>query len=439
MPIRSKYSPELRDIIERPQDKFSIGVMVFLIVFLLLIILLGLIIKSPDIIVADVRVSSSNPPVTLKPQTSGKIHLIIDSLPNHAECGEYLAYIDNAADYKDIEKLSAILDNSDPFLTAIADFNASGLSLGEISSAFYDYKHALQQYRLLTNQDNKYYTKIKLYNKRLEYDIIDLVNIEKSLKNSEKQFQIKQRDFATDSLLYISGTILENDFYSSQLDILNAERHIISGQSNVDTKLRSIHENRQQIEILKQEYCEQMQMQQIQVEMTYKSLCTQIRNWENKYVIKTTYTGHVELANLISDGDFVTAGEPVFNIIYNDNRYYAIAMLQTGGAGKVKIGAKVNIKLDSFPYAEYGMLHGIVKNISQNSIEKYYLVYISLPNGLTSTSGMKLFFAETLYGQAEIITANRRLLYRVFNSIYKLVSSTRQTEKENNQKSQIKF
>lgn len=292
---------------------------------------------------------------------------------------------------------------------------------------------------MLTNQDNKYYTKIKLYNKRLEYDIIDLVNIEKSLKNSEKQFQIKQRDFATDSLLYISGTILENDFYSSQLDILNAERHIISGQSNVDTKLRSIHENRQQIEILKQEYCEQMQMQQIQVEMTYKSLCTQIRNWENKYVIKTTYTGHVELANLISDGDFVTAGEPVFNIIYNDNRYYAIAMLQTGGAGKVKIGAKVNIKLDSFPYAEYGMLHGIVKNISQNSIEKYYLVYISLPNGLTSTSGMKLFFAETLYGQAEIITANRRLLYRVFNSIYKLVSSTRQTEKENNQKSQIKF
>lgn len=77
MPIRSKYSPELRDIIERPQDKFSIGVMVFLIVFLLLIILLGLIIKSPDIIVADVRVSSSNPPVTLKPQTSGKIHLIM--------------------------------------------------------------------------------------------------------------------------------------------------------------------------------------------------------------------------------------------------------------------------------------------------------------------------------------------------------------------------
>ena len=104
MTYEPKYSPDLKDVIERPQSKFAVGVFVFLLLFVLLLVLLGIVVKSPDSIVADVRVSSNNPPIVLKPQSSGRIRFIKESLPGDADCGEYLAYIDNPAHYEDIQK-----------------------------------------------------------------------------------------------------------------------------------------------------------------------------------------------------------------------------------------------------------------------------------------------------------------------------------------------
>lgn len=440
MQIRQQnFSPELRDIIERPQDKFSIGAAVFLIIFILIMVILGCTIKSPDKIVASVRVSSNHPPVTIKTQSSGKIQFIIDSFPCHSELGQYLACICNAADYNDIEKLSKSLDRSNPFSTASSTLRTTDLSLGEVGPAFYDYQHAVQKYKVLTCPQNEYASKIQLYKERLESDLIELMNLEKSQNNSKQQFCIKRKNHSTDSLLYLNGVILERDFSNSQLDLLNAERYVISGQSSIDAKMHSIQENRLQIESFQQEYNNQIKIQQLQVEMTHTNLLTQIENWETKYILKTTEAGRVEFANLISDGDFVMAGTPVFNVIFDNSRYYAVALLQTDGAGKVQVGAKVNLKLDSFPYAEYGTLSGIVDDISQHPIDMYYLVHISLPAGLTSSSGTKLFFAETLYGQAEIITSDRLLISRIFNSIYKIMTTSKERKQENNEDSPINF
>lgn len=436
-----KYSPELRNVIERPQDKFTTGVFIFLLLFVLLLVLLGIIVKSPDIVVADVKISSSNPPIVLKPQSSGRIHFIVDSLPVNVESGEYIAFIDNPAYYKDIQKISKAMDCVDPFSIDFGD-EESTMSLGEISAPYYDFKYALQAYRLLADPGNEYSSQIGMYRKRLQYDRIDLETCRKSYKNSLEQFRIKRRLFETDSILYADNVILEPDYYSAKLDILNAERYIISGKSEIDNKIRSIEENMHQIAELERKYQETLQLQHISVETTYKELISQIKGWEDKYILKTNNPGYVELANLISGGDFITAGVPVFNVVYKDSEYYAIAMLPTTGAGKVKAGAIANLKLDSFPYAEYGTLSGIVKTVSLNPIEKYYLVYISLPDGLVSSTGAQLFFAETLYGQAEIITKERRLISRIFNKIYEMVNNKKhiQENKEASEKqSQINF
>ncbi len=87
------------------------------------------------------------------------------------------------------------------------------------------------------------------------------------------------------------------------------------------------------------------------------------------------------------------------------------------------VGQKVFIKLDNFPYQQYGMLIGKVVNfsISPNS-EGNYTVYVSLPNG-TKTSYNKIFpFTQELLGNAEIITEDlsvaERLFYK-FKDIFK--------------------
>ncbi|MGE8241716.1 MAG: HlyD family secretion protein, partial [Sphingobacterium sp.] len=83
------------------------------------------------------------------------------------------------------------------------------------------------------------------------------------------------------------------------------------------------------------------------------------------------------------------------------------------------------IKLDNYPFNEYGSLHGLVKEISlvtntqetnQGNIENY-LVQVELPNGLKTNYGQQLPFKFELKGSAEIITKDRRLIERVFDNL----------------------
>jgi len=91
------------------------------------------------------------------------------------------------------------------------------------------------------------------------------------------------------------------------------------------------------------------------------------------------------------------------------------------GAGKVKIGQRVNIKLDNYPYLEYGMLEGIIRSISKVPEDQKYSLDVDFPKGLVTNYGIELDFAQQIEGQAEIITEDLRLLQRIFNPIRSLI------------------
>lgn len=417
--VKNHHSQELNDVIERPQEVFSVVVFCFLLCFVTFLIVLGVIIKSPDIVVAEARVSTAAPPVVLTSQIPGRLCFVKDSLPSYADSGECLAYIANAADFDDIQTMIDMIADMDPFSFSM-ETDDSFLSLGEISTWYYQYKCALQNYQLLARPDNELMSQLDIYRARVQHDRIDLVNCRLSYENSLSQLEIKRHQFQTDSILYLKNALLESEFQKARLDILNAERYLLSSKSDIDSRVRSLEENEYWVKEYERRYDAELRLQRIQVMTAYKELVSQIKGWEAKYVLKTASAGYVELANLISNGDYVAAGTPVFNMVFENSTYHAVAMLPPEGAGKVTVGEKVNIKLSSFPFAEYGTLSGFVQSISQNPIEKYYLVYISLPDGLASTTGAQLYFAETLYGQAEIVTRERRLISRIFSRIYEM-------------------
>lgn len=94
-------------------------------------------------------------------------------------------------------------------------------------------------------------------------------------------------------------------------------------------------------------------------------------------------------------------------------------------------GQEVIIKLDNFPYNEYGSLKGIVSEISlmtntqqtnQGDLEQY-LIHVELPDGLKTNYSQLLPFKYELKGVAEIITRDRRLIERVFDNFRYMLSN----------------
>ena len=80
--------------------------------------------------------------------------------------------------------------------------------------------------------------------------------------------------------------------------------------------------------------------------------------------------------------------------------------------------------LENYSYIEYGMLVGTVSNISLiPDADNFYFIDVSLNNELVTTYNKQLDFKHELFGQAEIITQDLRLIERVLNQLKNLVNN----------------
>jgi len=134
--------------------------------------------------------------------------------------------------------------------------------------------------------------------------------------------------------------------------------------------------------------------------------------------LKTPIAGQVTFTNFWSVNQFVSSGNVVFTVVpSNDQEIIGKATVPLTGAGKVEVGQRVNIKLDNYPYMEFGLLEGKVTNISMvpvaNEAGGYYTAEIELINKLNTNYKKELPFNQEMQGNAEIITKDRRLIERL--------------------------
>jgi hypothetical protein len=90
----------------------------------------------------------------------------------------------------------------------------------------------------------------------------------------------------------------------------------------------------------------------------------------------------------------------------------------------VQPGQAVHIRLDNFPWQEFGQLKGVVKSISAIPEEGNYLVEVALPQGLRTTYNRQLEFRQEMQGQAHIVVEDLRLLQRLVYQFRSLWAGT---------------
>jgi hypothetical protein len=88
------------------------------------------------------------------------------------------------------------------------------------------------------------------------------------------------------------------------------------------------------------------------------------------------------------------------------------------GAGKVKKGQKVLVKLDAYPHDEFGFLEGIITEMVPVAIDNYYRANVRLTNGLITNEGKTLPIQPLLQGSAEIMLDDKRLSTRIFGTLF---------------------
>ena len=157
---------------------------------------------------------------------------------------------------------------------------------------------------------------------------------------------------------------------------------------------------------------------------SYNQLKKAIKDWEQQFVLQTNIDGTVSFLNYYNVNQTVTSGDLIFTIIPAENSAF-IAKLKTPAqnSGKIKIGQRVNIKLENYPDTEFGVLNGTIKTVSLiPDTEGFYLIDVELGIDTLNPTQKKLItsynkeidFKQEMRGSAEIITEDLRLIERFF-------------------------
>ena len=385
-----------------------------ILILLLLVLLFSYFIKYPDINSAQIIVTTAIPPERVMARTSGRIESILVDDNSFVAKQTPLAVIENTANYKDVFLLKSIVDtiqiNRTPFpfdklqYTQLGDVeNAYALFQKEYSAN--DLLKLLKPYQVESNAQGFEANQLK--------ERLSLLESQKSINQSELELEKSQLDRQEN--LYKKGVIAAQEFEKFKLGYLQSQKNyknLLSSISQLKSSLNDLNRTSKTTSINSTKDAINLERNVLQAFFLLKKA---IKDWELNYVLQTSMEGKVSYLQLWAANQTVAAGDQVFSVVpVNEEVYIGKVKALAQNSGKIKKGQTVNIRLANFPDKEYGILKGVVNNISATpDKEGNLLIDVALPNGLDTSYEKKIVFQQEMTGTADIVTEDLRLIERL--------------------------
>jgi len=418
-------SEEFQEIVQQsPRWMIRSGIsLVFGVVILLLVG--SYFFRYPDVINANIVVLSENPPAYLATRTTARIDSMLVTDQQIVSENQIIAILENTARFEDALKLKDMLFRMEPFMltfdTLTSIHPGVDLQLGDIQSDYSSFVRLYNDY--FTFLRLKLHTKkIKALKQQVSMNRIFYDRLWQQKQDMASDYKLISNQFKRDSLLQQKGVL-------SELDLEKTLTLQIQKKYNLNGALTKLAETQSAIIKLEQElvdvemdFADQKKKAQNSLIEAMNVLKSRLAYWEQTFIIKSSITGKISFSNFWSKNQQVKKDEIVFSVIpEKQSLIIGRISLPVKGAGKVKVGQKVNIRFENFPYMEYGFIKGVVKNISLVPNNENYVVEVEMPQDMKTNYDISLKFSQEMKGTAEIITEDLRLIQRFFNPIKSLL------------------
>lgn len=412
-------SENVQEILTNPPAwiiRWGITVIAFVLVIILAI---SYFVKYPDFINAQISITTQNPPEKIEARTSGKLEKVIVKNHQNVFSNEVLAYIQTNANYQDVLKLKQLLNQYKPLDFPIKQ--TRNLILGELDSKYILFEKAYSDYHLQQE--------LQPYSVERTSGLQTISEINSRIQNLRKQKEIElsklrlaKIDFERYQKMVEKGIVPNRDLEQSRISYLQAQQSVDA----IDISISQLNESKvganKGIESSSINQRQDETSYYITLLQSYDELKNALRLWEQNYLFISSTNGKVSFQQYWAENQFVKAGDIIFTVFPNDrNNLLGKLVVPTQNSGKIKTNQKVLIKLDNYPYQQYGIVEGKVKNISLSpDAEGNYYVEVELPKGLKTSYNKNLVFDKELRGSAEIVTEDLRLIERVFYQFRKI-------------------
>lgn len=397
-------SEEIQDILSRPPHSIiRIGSSIIGIVITIMFI--GCFtFQYPEKITCKATITGTNPPIWIIARSIGKIKELFIPDGKFIEKNGIIAVMENPAKTKEVLKLDTAISTLHITDGQEIDTIIKAYQLGDIQEYYNSFIKAVTDYNNFV-KNNLYDEKIRAEEKLLKPYTEYTQSAKRLLELSNKQNSINEKNYTRDKILHEKKLI-------STIDLETAERELISGQMTTEqmkTSLANTHI--QAVQILSNISELQLQKEQeykkviTSLRSSIESLKNEIKKWKQNYVMTSPINGFVSYNNIWKENQNILAGDKIFYVTNTQQgKIIAKAQIPTTGSGKIKIGQRVNIKLDDYPYLEYGILTGYLKSISSMPDNGIYWATINIDKSTITSYKKKINTNGEHTGLAEIIT-----------------------------------
>lgn len=410
---------EVQEILTRPPHALvRWGITAFFSV-LALFFIGGCFFKYPDVVSAEITITTEHPPVWIVARGSGKIKEVYGKDRERIEAGKIIAVLENPAETEDVLLLEEALQ--DFCLTDSCVYGIlfpEHLALGSIQAVYATFIKSLTDYRNFLALD-LYEQKIEATCKELQEYRNYIRHLNRQAELDKEQVRIAETVHSREKKLFGEGLTAQSDYEEAKQVFLNRQQ----GQEQMMTSLSSakIQEAQLQQNILeiRMERSREANTLGTALKAAYNELQVSIEDWKMTYLFISTAGGILSYNNVWQKNQNVNSGDKVFSIVASQTGdIIGKIKLPVNGSGKVKPGQRVNISVTGYPYMEFGFLTGTVVSVSLlKDSDSMYTVTVSLPQNLCTSYGKVLDFNGELTGTAEVMTDERSVTGRLLEPL----------------------
>jgi hemolysin D len=146
-------------------------------------------------------------------------------------------------------------------------------------------------------------------------------------------------------------------------------------------------------------------------------------------VLSSPVDGVVQQLKVHTIGGIVQPAEALLVVVPKDQMLEVEARVLNKDIGFVRAGQAVTIKVESFPFTRYGVIHGQVTSVSQDAIadEKlglYYAARVRVAKSTMQVDGVNVLLSPGMAVTAEVTTGTRRLIDYVLSPVMEHVKES---------------
>ena len=245
----------------------------------------------------------------------------------------------------------------------------------------------------------------------------------------DKDLAMGQRTLERDSLLFSQSVISAADYETSVQNYLAKQNSKAGFDATLTSTELSILQTEQQLVELAVQRENEVAEYERTIGQLRQQLLAAIAQWKEQYAVIAPMDGIVSLQGYWSKGQHVTVGSALASIVpEKETEVIGRMEVPSAGFGKVETGQTVNVKLNGFPYMEYGVLKGTIRSISSvpASVQTAtgttiaYTVEVVFPEGMRTTYEKELPMIQQMDGTGEIITEDMRLIEQFIQPVVSL-------------------